>query len=143
MILKARFNPNLRVLRQELQSNSYLVLAADKNLGIAVVSKVWYISECTNQLSNKSVYKQISDTDVIERANQVERWIETLLSSAAKITNSDEFNIFAQYLLTKVTTEAYGLGGRRLGRGPVTEKRGCAKEKVVTPLLAWHVQDEE
>jgi len=36
---KARFNSNLRVLWQELQSNSYLVLATDKNLGIAVVSK--------------------------------------------------------------------------------------------------------
>jgi len=102
---KARFNPNLHVLRQELQSNSYLVLATDKNLGIAVVSKAWYISECTNQLSNKSVYKQISDTDVIKRANQVERWIESLLSSVAKKTNSDAFNIFAQYLLTKVTTD--------------------------------------
>jgi len=42
---------------------------------------------------------------VIERANQVERWIESLPSSAAKKTNSDEFNIFAQYLLTKVTTD--------------------------------------
>ena len=69
------------------------------------MSKVWYISECTNQLSNKSVYKQISDTNVIERANQVECWIESLLSSAAKKTNSDKFNIFAQYLLTKVTTD--------------------------------------
>ena len=45
--------------------------------------------------------------------------------------------------LPVVAGEAYGLGGRRLGRGPVTEKRGCAKKKVVTPLLAWHVQDEE
>jgi len=78
LILKARFNPNLRVLWQELQSNSYLVLATDKNLGIAVVSKAWYISECTNQLSNKSVCKQISDTDMIERANQVERCIKIL-----------------------------------------------------------------
>jgi hypothetical protein len=42
---------------------------------------------------------------VIQRANQVERWIESLLSSAAKHTNSDEFNIFAKYLLTKVTTD--------------------------------------
>jgi len=45
--------------------------------------------------------------------------------------------------LRTVGIETYGLGGRRLGRGPVTEKRGCAKKKVVTPLLAWHVQDEE
>jgi len=103
--MKVRFNPNLFVLWQELQSNSYLVLATDINLGIAVVSKVWYTSECTNQLSNKSVYKQISDTDVVEWANQVEHWIESLLSSAAKKTNSDEFNIFAQYLLTKLTTD--------------------------------------
>jgi len=105
LTMKVRFNPNLFVLWQELQSNSYLVLATDINLGIAVVSKVWYTSECTNQLSNKSVYKQISDTDVVEWANQVEHWIESLLSSAAKKTNSDEFNIFAQYLLTKLTTD--------------------------------------
>ena len=32
-------------------------------------------------------------------------WTESLLSSAAKKTNSYEFNIFAQYLLTKVTTD--------------------------------------
>jgi len=45
-------------------------------------------------------------------------------------------------LQVPIGTEAYGLGGRRLGRGPVTEKRGCAKKKVVTPLPAWHVQDD-
>ena len=70
-----------------------------------MVSKAWYISECTNQLSNQNVYKQISDTDVIEQANQVERWIESLLSSATMKANSDKFNVFAQYLLTKVTTD--------------------------------------
>jgi hypothetical protein len=102
---KARFNPNLRAIRQELQSKSYLVLATDKNLGIAVVSKAWYISECTNHLSDKSIYEQISDTEVIQRANQVEHWIASLLASAAKNTNSDEFDIFVKYLLTRVTTE--------------------------------------
>ena len=49
---KARFNPNLRVLQQELQSNSYLILATDKNLRIAVVSKAWYISECISKKFN-------------------------------------------------------------------------------------------
>jgi len=73
----ARLNPNLRVIGQELQSKNILVLATDKNLGIAAVGKTWYISECTKQLSDRT-YQRITEERVIKCVAEVEYRINLL-----------------------------------------------------------------
>lgn len=59
-----RSNPDLKLLRSELQSSSLLVKITDKNLGVAVISKDWYNSQCHAMLADMSTYDPIALDDV-------------------------------------------------------------------------------
>jgi len=104
-VSKVRFNPNLNTIRDELTASNLLVLATDKNLGIAVVLKTWYISKCTKQITDTCTYERLQDYNVIVRAAQVAHWVESALNSASKVTDSPEFGIFMKYLLTNVNMD--------------------------------------
>jgi hypothetical protein len=79
-----RSNPNLQQLRDFLQSNLYLVKITDKNLGLAVLSKDWYITQCQAMLADMSTYDSI-DLDEIE-------YIQTEgLSRLSDITDKGDF----------------------------------------------------
>jgi hypothetical protein len=59
-----RSNPDLRLLRSQLQSSSLLVKITDKNLGVAVLSKDWYTSQCHAMLADMSTYDSVDLDDV-------------------------------------------------------------------------------
>jgi hypothetical protein len=51
-------NPELSTLRSFLEEKQYLVKITDKNLGLAVVSKEWYVTECFKHLSQET-YRRV------------------------------------------------------------------------------------
>lgn len=57
-------NPDLRSLQSFLQSSSLLVKITDKNLGVAVLEKEWYQSQCTALLADMSTYDLIDKEDL-------------------------------------------------------------------------------
>jgi hypothetical protein len=54
-------NPDLRKIHSFLRQSQFLVKITDKNLGVAVVTKNWYTSECSRLLSDKDTYAVIGD----------------------------------------------------------------------------------
>lgn len=75
-----RPNPDLAKIRKFLQLSQFLVKLTDKNLGIAVLSKNWYETECEKLLSNTAVYKQIDRNKVLTYRNRVIKRIENFIS---------------------------------------------------------------
>ena len=59
-----RSNPDLRQLRSFLETNQILLKITDKNLGIAAISKAWYLHECAHLLGDTSTY-DVVDYDTL------------------------------------------------------------------------------
>lgn len=68
-----RYNPVwLRSTLQELKDNKDIIVTnADKNMGVAVVKTVDYISEAQRQLSDRSTYKLVDKFSLSERWNSL------------------------------------------------------------------------
>lgn len=61
-----RSNPDLRSIKNFLQSSGLLLKITDKNLGLAALSKTWYLEECFHMLDDISTYERISLSDLKE-----------------------------------------------------------------------------
>jgi hypothetical protein len=59
-------------LQEQLCKNNYLVSVTDKNLGVAVITKQWFIEGCLSLLSDQSNYRLLSPED---SANMLRRTI--------------------------------------------------------------------
>lgn len=77
-----RSNPDLRQLRSFLELNNILLKITDKNLGIAAISKDWYLDHCARLLSDASTYDVIDhDTLSWYQRSAMER-IQTICEDA-------------------------------------------------------------
>lgn len=89
-------NPDVRSLFTFLQSSSLLVKVTDKNLGLAVLSKEWYIEQCRALLADMTTYESISDGDL-------EWYRRQGLRRIASIINRGRFNpSTTEYLSTSI-----------------------------------------
>lgn len=59
-------NPDLRSINDFLQSSGLLLKITDKNLGVAAISKSWYLEGCTQMLEDSSTYERITLADIKE-----------------------------------------------------------------------------
>jgi hypothetical protein len=64
-----RPNPDLRQLKSFLESNRILMKITDKNLGVAAISKDWYLEQCGALLSDAAVYRRVS-SDYVQGIQQ-------------------------------------------------------------------------
>lgn len=51
-------NPEVKTLCQYLREKQYLVKITDKNLGLAVVTRQWYMEQCLKHLSQQNAYEE-------------------------------------------------------------------------------------
>ena len=88
--------PQFRAVRQYLLDNDLIVTGTDKNLGIAVSKRQWYIQKCLDLLQNDSDYKELSQLeaddyfkgqcDSMERlAKIVESWDESYIKGSTQL----------------------------------------------------------
>jgi hypothetical protein len=68
----------LSALSKLKKDKDIVIKPADKNLGLCIMDKSWYIDECKNILSNKDSYIQI-DTPAWQIVDTVERKINILI----------------------------------------------------------------
>ena len=54
-------------LREILSNQDIIIKPADKNLGLTIVDREWYVDEINRQMSDESVYRQINTIDEKER----------------------------------------------------------------------------
>ncbi|KGQ02275.1 hypothetical protein BBAD15_g12516 [Beauveria bassiana D1-5] len=72
-------NPDLQSIHEFLRQRQFLVKLTDKNLGLAVVSKSWYLDLCAKMLADTKVYRQISATSIGKVKNYVTDQISNLV----------------------------------------------------------------
>lgn len=53
-------NDEIQALKTLCKTESVRVATADKNLGLILVDRLWYVNECLRQLNDKTTYQQIS-----------------------------------------------------------------------------------
>lgn len=64
-------NPDLRTAQSFLQSRMLLIKLTDKNLGIACLSRDWYLAECVKHLQSKNYFKYEDAPDTTELLEDV------------------------------------------------------------------------
>lgn len=100
-----RPNPSLRSMRSYLESNQILMKITDKNLGIAAISRSWYLEQCDRLLSDAKTYDQVCLDEVLEtRKIAMERIVQIIdqsntgedvrnfLLSSSELTSIPEFH---------------------------------------------------
>jgi len=85
-------NPDLNRIQEFLRSSQSLVKLTDKNLGLAVVTKEWYLNQCRKMLSDESTYEVVPPEEI----PKVIKWIDT--SVQALIENGSVTGSTADYL---------------------------------------------
>ena len=74
-----------------MKSNNLFVTSTDKNLGVAVVSRTWYIAKCKDYLANDSSITKISVDKCHEIMNNCQRHIDLIVMSRAySLTEQEE-----------------------------------------------------
>jgi hypothetical protein len=76
-----RSNPDLRFIHDFLQSRQLLLKITDKNLGLAAISKPWYLEKCSSMLSDTETYDEISSEDLVYYQHAALERIEHLANS--------------------------------------------------------------
>lgn len=94
-----RSNPDLRQLKIFLELNNILMKITDKNLGIAAISKAWYIEQCVLLLEDRSVYELITLDQVRQYQRSAIKRIKTICEDAGFSDQVEEF------LLSSNTTD--------------------------------------
>ncbi|KAK6525084.1 hypothetical protein TWF694_011915 [Orbilia ellipsospora] len=98
-------NPDMLELESFLKLNRFLVKLTDKNLGISVVEKNWYLEQCEKMLSDSSVYETISRDELVQDFQlEVFKRIEDLCSEDE--SKSVVFGSSKDYLLASLDDTA-------------------------------------
>jgi hypothetical protein len=84
-------NPDIRELRSFLQSSSLLVKITDKNLGLAVLPKEWYISQINAMLADMSTYYPLDKDDVDWYREEGLKRIEVTIKKSAFDESTSEY----------------------------------------------------
>ncbi|KAI7772861.1 hypothetical protein LA080_016316 [Diaporthe eres] len=86
-----RPNPDLARIHDLLRSSQFLVKITDKNLGLAVVEKNWYISEVSKMLSDSKTYRRIEWTYLDEIRDSIRFGFSELLKSVDLPASTREY----------------------------------------------------
>jgi len=86
-------NPEISPLCQYLREKSYLVKITDKNLGLSVVSKDWYLDQCEKHLQQAHAYRALAHvpySDLDEQFQNLKRypWNKDIKSYLLTTTSS-------------------------------------------------------
>ena len=84
-------NPDLRSIFDFLQSSNLLLKITDKNLGLAAISKPWYLENCLHMLSDSQTYESI-DKETLEYYQH--EALNRIMNIAKVGTFSDEVSEF-------------------------------------------------
>lgn len=93
-------NPDVRLLQSFLQSSSLLVKITDKNLGLAVLKREWYVDQVNAMLADQSTYDPLDKDDVHWYRQEGLRRIKDIVTRSAFDESTSE------YLLTSETDKA-------------------------------------
>ena len=74
--------PRLKVIKEFLHENDYIITATDKNLGIAVSKHSWIIKKSKDCISNLAEYKLLTNSQVQAILNEKCRIIKELFEEA-------------------------------------------------------------
>lgn len=86
-----RSNPDLSMIKEFLQKEKFLVKLTDKNLGLAVVEKTWYVEQCENMLRDELVYTKLDHEDVQWFQEKVLERIKCLIAEGIAVGPSGEY----------------------------------------------------
>jgi translation initiation factor IF-1 len=84
-------NPDVRSIKDFLQSSELLLKITDKNLGLAAISKPWYLEECRRMLADEATYDYITKEDLEYYQHEALVRIREIVQSAAFSENVSEF----------------------------------------------------
>jgi len=84
-------NPDVRSIKDFLQSSELLLKITDKNLGLAAISKPWYLEECKRMLADEATYDYISLDDLRYYQHEAMERIRVIVESAAFSDDISEF----------------------------------------------------
>jgi translation initiation factor IF-1 len=84
-------NPDVRSIKDFLQSSGLLLKITDKNLGLAAISKPWYLEECQRMLADEATYDYITKEDLEYYQHEALVRIREIVQSAAFSENVSEF----------------------------------------------------
>jgi hypothetical protein len=84
-------NPDVRSIKDFLQSSELLLKITDKNLGLAAISKPWYLEECKRMLADETTYDYISLDDLRYYQHEAMERIRVIVESAAFSDDISEF----------------------------------------------------
>jgi len=86
-----RSNPDLRQLKDFIESNQILMKITDKNLGVAAISKDWYVQQCSLLLKDTSTYDEIIKNDVHFYQREAHKRLQHICENAAFSEQVQEF----------------------------------------------------
>lgn len=86
-----RSNPDLRQLKDFIESNQILMKITDKNLGVAAISKDWYVQQCSLLLKDTSTYDEIIKDDVHFYQREAHKRLQHICENAAFSEQVQEF----------------------------------------------------
>jgi len=93
-------NPDIRTIKDFLQSSGLLLKITDKNLGLAAISKPWYVEKCEAMLADEATYDLITP----ETLQYYQRGALDRICEIAKFGSFSEQ--VSEFLLTSTEEEA-------------------------------------
>lgn len=84
-------NPDLTRIHELLRHEQFLVKLTDKNLGLAVVEKNWYIRNCRKMLSDHTTYRKVDYNELPKAIDWIQRSFAELLEEFVLPSEVEEF----------------------------------------------------
>lgn len=134
MLVKSNLPPPQRDALRALASNAEVIIKpADKNLGLTLVGRAWYLQECHRQLNDASTYQRVHHLDV----GQVLQHACGLVQLLRSVVPPTQYRwLHASTRASIAVPEFYILP--KLHKCPVKGRPIVAsKSWVTTPLSAW------